>query len=67
MFRQFLEQSSIAMNLDRGEFDRLFGQGIPRADFLLFDRSVVCEVKEVENLDVETTGKEVGEKGNHGD
>ncbi len=63
MFRQFLEQSSIAMNLDRGEFDRLFGQGIPRADFLLFDRSVVYEVKEVENLDVERQVRKLAKKG----
>src|SRR5437667_9388409 len=63
MIRQFLQTCSFAMNLDRKEFDSFFGAGTSRADFLLFDRAVVCETKEVERLAIEKQVQKLASKG----
>jgi hypothetical protein len=63
MIRQFLQTSSFAINLDRKEFDSFFRASMSRADFLLFDRAVVCETKEVERLDIEKQVQKLASKG----
>jgi hypothetical protein len=63
MIRQFLQTCSFAINLDRKEFDPFFHAGMSRADFLMFDRAVVCETKEVERLAIEKQVQKLASKG----
>jgi hypothetical protein len=63
VFRDFLQSSSLAVSLDRAEFDQFFPEGVSRADFLLFDGHVVCEVKEVQGLNVERQVRNLAGKG----
>jgi hypothetical protein len=53
MMREFLERYEKAMDLDSKEFNSYFYQGIDRADFLLFDSQIVCEVKEIQNIKIQ--------------
>jgi len=52
MIQEFLKQYKNASNLDNHHYDQYFHQNIKRADFLLFDRQVICEVKEIRNINV---------------
>ncbi len=52
MMRKFLEIYNQATNLDDKSYDRCFSQGRGRSDFLLFDDQVVCEFKEVQNIQI---------------
>ena len=63
MIRHFLQTCSFAINLDRKEFDPFFHAGMSRADFLMFDRAVVCETKEVEGLAIEKQVQKLASKG----
>ncbi len=51
------------MNLDRKEFDAAFPSGTNRADYLLFDKQVICEVKEFQTIDVEKQVQKLSKKG----
>jgi hypothetical protein len=52
VIRTFLQQYSRAEDLDHRNFDPYFPPKVRRSDFLLYCREVVCEVKEVRDLDV---------------
>lgn len=61
--RQFLDHWSLATSLDRKEFDAAFPPGTNRADYLLFDRQVICEMKEFQTIDVEKQVQKLSKKG----
>jgi hypothetical protein len=63
MMREFLQKCPFAMSLDRKEYDQFFQSGTSRADFLLFDKAVVCEVKEIQSLDIEKQVKNLARRG----
>jgi hypothetical protein len=63
MIREYLQTSPFAISLDRKEFDSFFHYGMSRADFLLFERAVVCEIKEIERLDIEKQVQKLASKG----
>ena len=52
MMLDFLKTYVRAVSLDDARFDRFFASGVKRSDFLLFEESVVCEFKEIENFNV---------------
>lgn len=53
MMRKFLERYGRSVDLDRKQYNSYFSQGVARADFLLFDGQVICEVKEIQNVKVQ--------------
>jgi hypothetical protein len=63
MMRQFLDRSNLATSLDRKEFDAAFPAGTNRADYLLFDGKVICELKEFHTIDVEKQVQKLSKKG----
>jgi hypothetical protein len=52
MFSEFLNAHSSAQSLDKNEFKRLFVANQKKADYLLFNREVVCEIKRVEQIHI---------------
>jgi hypothetical protein len=48
----FLKTYGLAQDLDHSDFDRYFPPSLRRADFLLYSREVVCELKEFQDLNV---------------
>ncbi|MGQ4646974.1 hypothetical protein [Lyngbya aestuarii] len=52
MMREFLETYIQAINLDDKQYDCYFPNGVGRADFLLFEKQVVCEFKETQKINV---------------
>ena len=63
MMRQFLDRWSLATSLDRKECDAAFPPGTDRADYFLFDRQVICELKEFQAIDVEKQVQKLSKKG----
>lgn len=62
--RNFLETYSQAINLDDASYDKYFPQGRGRSDFLLFDGQVVCEFKEVQNVQISSKIEKLSKKEN---
>jgi len=52
--REFLETYIQAINLDDKQYNFYFPDGVGRSDFLLFDKQVVCEVKEIQTIRVQS-------------
>lgn len=50
----FLKTYIQASNLDDQQYDSYFPEGVNRSDFLLFDKQVICEVKETQNIQVKS-------------
>lgn len=50
--RKFLEIYNQAIKLDDKSYNKYFPQGRVRSDFLLFDSQVVCEFKEIQNIQI---------------
>src|SRR6266498_3613280 len=63
MMPEFLRECSFAVSLDRKDYDRFFQSCTSRADFLLFDKATVCEVKEIRSLDIEKQVKNLAGRG----
>lgn len=53
MMQKFLKGYEKASNLDDKKYGNHFPSGVKRADFLLFDSQVVCEVKRTLNIKVQ--------------
>lgn len=64
MMREFLETYNQAINLDDKSYDKYFPQGRGRSDFLLFDSQVVCEFKEVQNIQISNKIEKLSKKEN---
>jgi hypothetical protein len=52
MMLEFLKTYNEAENLDDHRFDQYFPDGVNRADFMLFQRRVICEVKDFEAINI---------------
>ena len=52
MMKEFLERYEKAMNLDNQEYNSYFIECKDRADFLLFDSQIVCEIKEFSSIEI---------------
>lgn len=52
MMREFLGTYFQTINLDDKQYDCYFPDGVGRADFLLFEKRVVCEFKEIQKINV---------------
>lgn len=63
MIREFLEQYEDANDLDSKRYDCYFTQGVDRADFLLCENKVICEVKEVQNIKIQHQIEKLARKG----
>lgn len=50
--QDFLKTYVQASNLDDKQYDFYFPEGVKRSDFLLFNKQLICEVKEVQNIKV---------------
>lgn len=64
MMREFLETYGQAINLDGKQYDYYFPEGVKRADFLLFDEQVVCEIKEIKNIEIPSKVEKLASKRN---
>jgi hypothetical protein len=64
MIQQFLETYGQAINLDKKRYDCYFSQGVKRSDFLLFNKQVVCEVKEIRNIEIQSKVEKLSRKEN---
>jgi len=62
MMREFLETYFQAINLDDKHYNCYFNDGVKRADFLLFDKQVVCEVKEIKTVNVQNKAEKLSRK-----
>jgi hypothetical protein len=62
MIREFLEVYRQAINLDEKQYDCYFSQGVDRADFLLFDKQVICEIKEIQNIKIPSKVEKLSRK-----
>jgi|GEM_PF-4014121 len=51
-FSEFFQNYEHALGLDDPQFKTKFAEKEKRADFLLFEGKIVCEVKTIENIDV---------------
>lgn len=63
MMLEFLKIYKHAINLDDKQYDHHFPQGVKRSDFLLFGKQVVCEVKEIENINIPGKVEKLSRKG----
>ena len=64
MMRKFLETYNQAINLDDESYNKYFPQGRRRSDFLLFDSQVVCEFKEIQNIQIPNKVEKISKKEN---
>lgn len=64
MMREFLETYNQAINLDDKSFDKYFPPKRGRSDFLLFDSQVICEFKEVQNIQIPNKIEKLSQKEN---
>jgi hypothetical protein len=64
MMREFLEAYRQAINLDEKQYDCYFYQGVDRADFLLFDKQVICEVKEIQSIKIQSKVEKLSRQDN---
>ncbi|MBD1846673.1 hypothetical protein H6F89_25275 [Cyanobacteria bacterium FACHB-63] len=67
MMREFLQQYENARDLDSKQYDCHFDQGVDRADFLLFENQIVCEIKEIQNIKVQYQVEKLARRGNISD
>lgn len=64
MMREFLEKYNQAINLDDKSYNDYFPPGKGRSDFLLFDGQVICEFKEVQNIQIPNKIEKLSKKEN---
>lgn len=64
MIQDFLETYSQASNLDEKQYDCYFPQGVKRADFILFDEQVICEVKKCQSIEIQNKVEKLSGKDN---
>ena len=64
MMREFLEAYNQAINLDDESYNKYFPQGRGRSDFLLFNSQVICEFKEIQNIQVPKMVEKLSRKEN---
>jgi hypothetical protein len=64
MMREFLEVYRQAINLDEKQYDCYLSKGVDRADFLLFDKQVICEVKEIQSIKIPSKVEKLSRKEN---
>jgi hypothetical protein len=62
--QEFLKSYDKAVNLDDKSYDKYFPKGISRSDFLLFDHQIVCEFKEIKNIQISNQVEKIYQKQN---
>ena len=60
--RDFLESYDRAVNLDDQFYNEYFPESVSRSDFLLFERQVICEFKEIQNIQVASQVRKLSQK-----
>ena len=62
MILDFLKGYTHAVTLDDKAFNSFFPSGVERSDFLLFNKEIVCEVKEIKNFQVSARVERLAKK-----
>lgn len=60
--REFLETYVQAINLDDTQYNSYFPDGVKRADFLLFNKQIICEFKSIEKISVQSKVEKLSRK-----
>jgi hypothetical protein len=63
MMLDFLKTYHKAIDLDRDIYNCYFPTGVNRSDFLLFEKQIVCEHKELQKMKVENKVEKISQKG----
>lgn len=63
MMLDFLKTYHKAIDLDRDIYNCYFPPGVNRSDFLLFEKQIVCEHKELQKMKVENKVEKISQKG----
>jgi hypothetical protein len=60
--REFLETYSQSINLDCKSYDKYFPERKGRADFIFFNSQVICEYKEIQNIQIPNKVEKLSKK-----
>jgi hypothetical protein len=60
--QDFLRTYKNAINLDDHSYDDYFPKGCSRSDFLLFDSQIICEFKEIRNIQISSQIEKISQK-----
>ncbi len=64
MIRDFMKSYNQAIDLDDPKYDAQFPTGVQRADFLLASGQIICEIKEIEKINIPSKIEKINQKNN---
>ena len=62
MMLDFLNSYHRSISLDSDRYKDTFNEGVKKADFLLFENSIICEFKDLLTIDVKNRIEKIGKK-----